>query len=43
MTRTDEISAEIRNQAVRLYPKCALWHIGGMISGALVMITFLNS
>lgn len=23
MTKTDEINAEIRNQAVRLYPKCA--------------------
>lgn len=23
MTRTDEINAEIKNQAVRLYPKCA--------------------
>lgn len=23
MTRTDELNAEIRNQAVRLYPKCA--------------------
>lgn len=23
MTRTDEINAEIRNQAVRLHPKCA--------------------
>ena len=23
MTRTDELTAEIRNQAVRLYPKCA--------------------
>lgn len=23
MTRSDELNAEIRNQAVRLYPKCA--------------------
>lgn len=23
MTRADELNAEIRNQAVRLYPKCA--------------------
>lgn len=23
MTRADEINAEIRNQAMRLYPKCA--------------------
>lgn len=22
---------------------CALWYVGGMISGALVMIAFLNS
>lgn len=32
MTRTDEINAEIRNQAVRLYPKCtALFELPLMV------------
>nr|DAQ47854.1 MAG TPA: capsid protein [Caudoviricetes sp.]DAS91141.1 MAG TPA: capsid protein [Caudoviricetes sp.] len=36
MTRSDELNAEIRNHA-------ALWYVGGMISGALIMIAFLDS
>lgn len=32
MTRTDEINAEIRNQSVRLYPKCtALFELPLMV------------
>lgn len=48
MTRTDELNAEIRNQAVRLYPKCAgLFELPLMVYTQIVAdkahITFENS
>ena len=38
MTRSDELNAEIRNQAVRLYPKCAgLFELPLMVYTKIVM------
>lgn len=38
MNRTDELNAEIRNQAVRLYPKCAgLFELPLMVYTKIVM------
>lgn len=38
MTKSDELNAEIRNQAVRLYPKCAgLFELPLMVYTKIVM------
>ena len=38
MTRRDEIDTEIRNQAVRLYPKCtALFELPNMVYSKIII------